>query len=177
MIAAGNDKLWREVCEAADRPELIDDPRFVTQTLRAKNQKELASLLQQSFSRKTAGEWLKEFDRRGVPCAPINDYEDILHDPAVHQIGLVKDLQLPNGLTTRTVPFPVKVTGYDFPYTAILRKGASIRKKFSRNGLIQSTLKRDCGLRKRYLKKSVTYRTLMGTNVGRRGAPVWQRLC
>ncbi|ALS21777.1 CaiB/BaiF CoA transferase family protein [Paenibacillus naphthalenovorans] len=114
VIAAGNDKLWREVCEAADRPELIDDPRFVTQTLRAKNQKELASLLQQSFSRKTAGEWLKEFDRRGVPCAPINDYEDILHDPAVHQIGLVKDLQLPNGLTTRTVPFPVKVTGYDF---------------------------------------------------------------
>jgi len=114
VIAAGNDKLWKEVCGVIERPELADDPRYLTQPLRAKNQKELAALLQQSFSLKSAAEWLEELDRRGVPCAPINDYEEILQDPVILEAGLVQELQLPNGLQTRTVPFPVKVTGYDF---------------------------------------------------------------
>ena len=33
IIAAGNDKLWYQVCEAADLTELFDDTRFVTQSI------------------------------------------------------------------------------------------------------------------------------------------------
>lgn len=110
VIAAGNDKLWREVCEAVGSPELADDPRFANQALRAKNQKALADILQQQFSRKTAAEWLEEFERRGVPCAPVNTYEDILNDPAVHEMGLIERLRLPNGMTTSTIKFPVKLS-------------------------------------------------------------------
>ncbi len=39
MIAAGNDKLWHDVCEAVGMPQLKSDPRFETNTLRAQNQK------------------------------------------------------------------------------------------------------------------------------------------
>ncbi|OZB95373.1 CaiB/BaiF CoA-transferase family protein [Paenibacillus sp. XY044] len=114
VIAAGNDKLWREVCAAVDRPELADDPRFANQTLRARNQKELAGLLQASFSLQTAAYWLKEFDLRGVPCAPINTYEDILQDRVIAESGLIHELALPNDTSTKTVGFPVKLTGYEF---------------------------------------------------------------
>jgi succinate--hydroxymethylglutarate CoA-transferase len=114
VIAAGNDKLWREVCGAVALPALADDPRFITQTLRAHNQKELAALLQQVFSTGTAEQWLEEFDRRGVPCAPINNFAEILNDKAVLESGILHELPLPNHTKTTTVGFPVKLSGYEF---------------------------------------------------------------
>lgn len=114
IIAAGNDKLWGEVAEAVGLPELAADPRFTSQMLRARNQVALAKLLEPRFATKTAEEWLTEMDRRGVPCAPINTYPEILTDPHVTHMGLVRYLTLPNGVETRTTAFPVAMTGFEF---------------------------------------------------------------
>jgi crotonobetainyl-CoA:carnitine CoA-transferase CaiB-like acyl-CoA transferase len=114
VIAAGNDRLWQSVCEAVAAPELAADPRFATQALRARHQAALVALLQPLFERRTAAEWLGEMDRRGVPCAPINDYSQILADPHVAAMGLVRRLTLPNGVDTRTTAFPVSLTDYAF---------------------------------------------------------------
>jgi len=114
MIAAGNDKLWYDVCEAVALPELKTDTRFATNTLRAKNQKALESILQPVFVTRTKLEWLAEFDRRGVPCAPINTYPEILNDPHVQFNRLVRDMMLPNGRKTKTVAFPMKISDYEF---------------------------------------------------------------
>jgi succinate---hydroxymethylglutarate CoA-transferase len=114
VIAAGNDRLWGEVCAAVGLPELRDDPRFANQSLRAANQVELAALLEPEFRRRTAAEWLAELDRRGVPCAPINSYPEVLADPQVAHLELVRDLTLPNGTATRTTAFPVHISDYRF---------------------------------------------------------------
>jgi succinate--hydroxymethylglutarate CoA-transferase len=114
VIAAGNDKLWRSVCEAVALPALADDPRFATQEQRARNQGELFDLLQPVFETRPVAHWLAEFDARGVPYAPINDYAEILDDPQVAHLGLVHPLTLPNGRETRTVGFPVRIDGFNF---------------------------------------------------------------
>src|SRR6516165_6236844 len=89
IIAAGNDALWREVAA-------------------------LAGLLEAKFAARPAREWLAEMDRRGVPCAPINSYPEILSDPHVTHMGLVRPLALPNGVATRTVGFPVAISGWKY---------------------------------------------------------------
>lgn len=114
VIAAGNDALWQQVAEAVGLPDLVDDPRFATQPLRARNQETLAEILEKQFAARTAAEWLEEMDRRGVPCSPINTYSDILSDPHVADMGLVVPLSLKNGVDTRTTAFPLKMTGYAF---------------------------------------------------------------
>jgi succinate--hydroxymethylglutarate CoA-transferase len=114
MIAAGNDKLWHDVCEAVGMPELKSDPRFETNTLRAQNQKALEAILQPVFATRAKAEWLAEFDRRSVPCAPINTYPEILNDPHVQFNKLVREMTLPNGRQTKTVAFPMKISGYEF---------------------------------------------------------------
>lgn len=114
VIAAGNDKLWHSVCEAVGLDALKGDARFTTQEQRARNQAELFDLLQPVFGTKPVAYWLAEFDRRGVPYAPINDYAEILDDPQVAHLGLVHPMTLPNGRKTRTVGFPVQVGGFDF---------------------------------------------------------------
>lgn len=114
VVAAGNDKLWQAVCDVVGLGELVDDPRFTTQTLRAKNQGELAARLQSVFSQRTAEEWLNDLDIRGVPCAPINTFAEILADPHVQEMKLIRDAQLPNGTVTKTIAFPTLMTGYEF---------------------------------------------------------------
>ena len=114
IIAAGNDRLWQEVCEAVGMPELAADARFASQMLRASNQHELVAMLSPVFLTRTAGWWLAEMDRRGVPCAPINDYPQILDDPQVASMELVRPLRLPNGVQTHTTAFPVAMSGYRF---------------------------------------------------------------
>jgi crotonobetainyl-CoA:carnitine CoA-transferase CaiB-like acyl-CoA transferase len=114
IIAAGNDRLWREVAGAVGLPDLAADPRFATQADRARNQDALLALLAPRFATRTAREWLEEMDRRGVPCAPINSYDQILSDPHVAAMGLVRPLTLPNGARTRTTAFPVAMTGFSF---------------------------------------------------------------
>lgn len=114
IIAAGNDGLWRQVAEAVGLPELVQDPRFLTQPDRANNQEALAGILEQRFKLRTAQEWLSEMDRRGVPCAPINSYADILSDPQIEAMRLVRPVRLPNGVETRTTAFPVQLSGFEF---------------------------------------------------------------
>lgn len=113
VIAAGNDKLWRQVCEAVGKPELVDEPRYATQLLRAENQTELATTLESVFCTRTAKEWLDEMERRGVPASPINNFADVMDNPQVEHLGLVQELTLPNGVRTRTTGFPVAIRGFD----------------------------------------------------------------
>ncbi len=116
-IAAGNDKLWRDTCAIVGRPDLPDDPRFATQGLRAKNQNALAEILQPIFSTRTADEWLTELDDKGIPCAPINDFAEILSDAHVREAGWVHDVVMPNGARAETVGFPIGMSDYTFEIT------------------------------------------------------------
>ena len=49
-----------------------------------------------------------------MPCALINDVEDMLADPHVQHLGLVREMKLPNGVVTRTTAFPVGLSDYSF---------------------------------------------------------------
>ena len=114
IIAAGNDRLWAQVAQATGLPQLIEDPRFVTQSQRAANQDALFDLLQPVFVTRTAADWLAEMDRRGVPCAPINTYPQVFQTDQIDHMGLVRPLELVNGVQTQTTAFPIAMSDYDF---------------------------------------------------------------
>jgi succinate--hydroxymethylglutarate CoA-transferase len=111
VIAAGNDKLWHEVCAAVGMEDLKTDVRFLTQADRARNQTALVAILAPVFKTRSARDWVDEMDRRSVPCGPINDFAEILADPHIAHMGLVRPLSLPNGSTTKTVGFPMAISG------------------------------------------------------------------
>ena len=43
-----------------------------------------------------------------------NTYPEILNDPHVQFNKLVREMTLPNGRQTKTVAFPMKISGYEF---------------------------------------------------------------
>ena len=114
-IAAGNDRLWRAVCDVVAMPELLSDERFASTTLRAAHQAELKDLLEARFADAEAGDWLARFAKAGVPGAPINGYAEALADPQVQHLGLVQPMTMPGGTDTRTVVCPVRIDGAAVP--------------------------------------------------------------
>jgi crotonobetainyl-CoA:carnitine CoA-transferase CaiB-like acyl-CoA transferase len=106
-MAAGNDRLWRAVCDGMRRPDLAADARFATTALRAQHQAPLRGLLEEDFVKAPVAHWLALFGRLGVPCAPINTYAQVLSDPQVEHMGWVQPITLPGGAHTRTFGSPV----------------------------------------------------------------------
>jgi len=110
-LAAGTDKLWRAACEGIARLDLMQDARFASPSLRAQNQAALGELLELEFAKYDAAELLKIFNGRGVPCAPINSYSQVLADPQVRHMQWIEDITLPNGVATKTIVSPQRVSG------------------------------------------------------------------
>ena len=114
-IAAGNHKLWLQVLQALQLPELAQDPRFLTPTLRAAHQDELRQILEQRFTLQPVEHWIGVFHAAGVPHARINTYAQALADPQTQHMGWVQPLTLPNGHATRTFASPIRIDGAGLP--------------------------------------------------------------
>ncbi|WP_338608635.1 CoA transferase [Pelagibacterium nitratireducens] len=115
VMAAGNDALWALVCQVIERPNLRTDPRFSSVSVRARNQDEMLPLLEDVFVTRDSEHWLERFRAAGVPCAPINNYQQALADPQVEAMGWISELDLPSGVRTRTFGNPVLFNGQTTP--------------------------------------------------------------
>ena len=82
MIGAANQRTWERLCaDVLERPELITDPRFVTNSDRLTHIAELEPILEAEFARAGAAEWIERCERASVPCGPINDFGQAMQDP------------------------------------------------------------------------------------------------
>lgn len=110
-MAAGNDRLWDKVCKAVDRQDLLEDPRFSTNQLRATNQEVLCDILEERFVTESAQSWLERLKVAGIPSGPLNSYEEALADPQSEHLQLVQPMTLPGGTETHTVVCPIWLDG------------------------------------------------------------------
>ncbi|MFC9833301.1 CaiB/BaiF CoA transferase family protein [Rhodococcus sp. NPDC127530] len=73
VLAIGNDRQFRTLCDVIGAPELAADPRFATPPDRSHNRSALRPILQELLAAKPASEWFDNFTEARLPCAPIND--------------------------------------------------------------------------------------------------------
>jgi crotonobetainyl-CoA:carnitine CoA-transferase CaiB-like acyl-CoA transferase len=113
-MAAGNDSLWRAACKTINREDLIEQERFKTASLRAKNQDALREIWEGELARGTCDEWLARFREAGVACAPINSYDEALADPQVAHMGWIESMAVPDGRKIQTFGSPLRFNGEGF---------------------------------------------------------------
>ena len=121
VLAAGNDRQYQRFCTFAGVPELADDARFRTNSLRLHNRDALYELLDPVFRAKTKTEWVDGLTALGVPCGPVNNIEEVFEDPQVQHRGMRIEMPHPTS-ATGTVPLlgnPIKMSAtppaYDKP--------------------------------------------------------------
>ena len=113
IIGCGNDGLWRRLCPAIGREDLVDHPKFQTNTLRVENRAEIVSILSEHTKSKTTAEWVDIITEAGVPVGPINRVSDVVVDPQVLAREMMVDLPHPRVPDLKVPGNPLKL--YDTP--------------------------------------------------------------
>lgn len=85
VVAANQDTVFKRLCIAMGRPELVADPRFATHQARGRNQEEIEKTVGEWCAGYDSGELSKLLDECGVPCGPVNSVADIFADPLFRQ--------------------------------------------------------------------------------------------
>ena len=115
VVAAPKQNLWRALCRALDRPDLVDDPRFVDFAARDRHRDALMPLLNDIFRARPSDEWLARLRAAGVPCGPVNDVASALADPQARARGAVVEYDHPRLGMVRQVASPLRLTGEPAP--------------------------------------------------------------
>jgi succinyl-CoA---D-citramalate CoA-transferase len=95
VIAANQDDLFRRLCQAMGRPELVTDARFSTHTVRGENQEEIERIVADWAGQLDASEIDLTLNAAGVVAAPVYTVADIFEDPQFRHREMLVEMEDP----------------------------------------------------------------------------------
>ncbi len=113
VVAARDEKFWRNLCEAVGRPDLKDDPRTADNAARVANREFVVSTLEEVFVTRTKREWLKILDDFDIPNAPVNDIAEVFADEQVKARGMIQSYDHPTIGEVKYPPSPIKFDDWE----------------------------------------------------------------
>ena len=112
LVAAGNDLLYRRLCQTMDLPALADDVRFATNGQRVLNRKQLIPLLQERFRQAPAAQWLQVLEQAAIPCGPLQTLGAVIAAEQTRSLDILR--RTPDARTT-SVALPMSFDGVRLP--------------------------------------------------------------
>jgi crotonobetainyl-CoA:carnitine CoA-transferase CaiB-like acyl-CoA transferase len=111
-IGANNSRLWQRLCEQVlERPDLMEDPRYVELSDRMDHIDELEKDIEEVVSQHPTDHWVHKLDAAGVPGGPVLTYDETLTNPHVLARDMVVDIDHPRIGPTKTLGPAVKTSG------------------------------------------------------------------
>lgn len=101
-VSVPREEYWPKLCRALGLDTLEKDGRFINNTQRVKNRDTLVTMLQEVFLKEPSRWWLILLRRHGVPCSPINTYDDIVNDPHLRDSQMLVPMNTPWGEVMNT---------------------------------------------------------------------------
>ena len=109
-IGAANDRTFTKLAATLGHSEWPTDPRFSSDARRVEHRVELARLIEDVTANATTAVWLDRFEQAGIPCGPINNYEEVFADPQVIAREMAVDVDHPRLGRLRTLGTPIKMS-------------------------------------------------------------------
>ena len=107
-VGASNQNTWLKLIDALGVKELQENEKFNSNANRMKNLTELTELLKKELVKKTAEEWLKLFDKKGLPCGPINTVTEMFKDPQTIERKMIVDVKNTKAGSFKAIGMPIK---------------------------------------------------------------------
>lgn len=89
VVAANADRLFRSLCVAIGRPDLLEDPRFERNDGRTRHREELEAIIAGWVAVRDRDRVLEILTEAGVVTVPVNDVRQMVGDPHVQAERLV----------------------------------------------------------------------------------------
>ena len=94
-VAAFRRADWVKLAEACERPEWVEDPRFLTSEGLEVNKPARLELTQEALRTRTSAEWIERLEAHDVPCAPVLTRRQMIEHPQVVANGIVVETDHP----------------------------------------------------------------------------------
>jgi crotonobetainyl-CoA:carnitine CoA-transferase CaiB-like acyl-CoA transferase len=110
MISAANGRLWKQLCQAIGADQLVEDPRFVTNTDRVKNRPALKAALEGAMRAYTVDALVERLTEFGVPCGRVRTIPEALQDPQIEPRQMLIPFADPELAGFRVLGNPIKLS-------------------------------------------------------------------
>jgi crotonobetainyl-CoA:carnitine CoA-transferase CaiB-like acyl-CoA transferase len=107
-IAAVEPKMWKALCEALQRTDLLEDERLTTAKGRLAHRDVVVSALAEEFAKLSTADAYALLNEAGIPVAPINRIDAALQDPQVRHREMVVTVKGQDGADLVTLGTPIK---------------------------------------------------------------------
>ncbi|QIL80172.1 CoA transferase [Diaphorobacter sp. HDW4A] len=108
VVAAANDRLFFKLARVLGHPEWQSDPRYASNALRVEHKAELIPQIEIAFRRHTRQHWIDTLEAAGIPCAPIQDFAQVMADPQTEALGIFQPIP---DVDLRVVSLPLSFDG------------------------------------------------------------------
>ncbi|MGE0386699.1 MAG: CaiB/BaiF CoA transferase family protein [Gammaproteobacteria bacterium] len=89
-VAATEDSAWPPLCKAIGRPDLLARPELATFDGRLRHAGELNAILRAAIATEPRDAWAARLAAAGVSSAPILDPHEVVDDPQVRHMDLIR---------------------------------------------------------------------------------------
>jgi crotonobetainyl-CoA:carnitine CoA-transferase CaiB-like acyl-CoA transferase len=111
VVLPYSDDNWQRFWAFGNRPELADDPRFMTGADRVRNADTLYGLLDEVIRQRSTVDWLEFCAEHSIPAAEVLDLEHVGDDPHFSAVGLLQSAEHPTEGSYRYVRSPIRLNG------------------------------------------------------------------
>ncbi|KDQ11099.1 hypothetical protein BOTBODRAFT_35636 [Botryobasidium botryosum FD-172 SS1] len=116
MIGAGNNRQYSLLAEEVlGCPELVIDPRFVTNALRVQNRAALIERITEILMTEGRDHWIEKLTGKGVPFGPINNLAQTFDHPQAKARGITVEVDHPRAGKIKLVAPAVTYNGKKMP--------------------------------------------------------------
>ena len=89
IIAAGNDKLFAKLCDVLKIPDIANDKKFESNSLRCENMDLLKNIFEEKLKFKNTDEWIAEMQKLKIPCGPIFNIKQAVENPQIKERNMI----------------------------------------------------------------------------------------
>jgi len=107
-IGAANQRNWERLVQSLERPDLLDNPLFITNSDRMAHLPALVETLTETLKTHTTEEWIPRLEAAGVPCGPVLSLDQVYEHPQVQARNMEMTVEHPVAGPIHAIGFPVK---------------------------------------------------------------------
>ncbi|MGE0679647.1 MAG: CaiB/BaiF CoA transferase family protein [Candidatus Binatia bacterium] len=101
-------RTWKTLCQLLGKEEMEHHPQLADNTLRRRNLSFLIAQIEDATTQRESTFWLEKLNAAGIPCGPVQNYDQVFRHPQVLARQLLVENQHPVAGTVRMVGKPLK---------------------------------------------------------------------
>ena len=110
IVACLSNAFFKRLCAALGREDLLENPKFASNTVRCQNRDEIVSVLQEIFRTRGRDHWIKLCTDYDVPSCRVNDLKELFEMEQLKAIGSVAQWEHPKHGPFRTMNVPIHMS-------------------------------------------------------------------